>query len=378
MKALLIGGSNGIGLAVAEGLHRLGWQITILDMQKPAEGTYDHFFFDLRYPDMDLLADLKNSHDLLFISAGIGYVGSFKDMHPGQVRKIMEVDAANTIAVLKAFYDRIAGDRPYYCGVMTSIAGMLSSPLCAVYGAAKAALCRFIESVNIELEMEGSVNRILNVAPAAFKGSRFEGGENDLELLRPLAAQIIERMFRSDTVYIPEYENRFRDILKQQHEDPHAYGLHSYEYKKASGRTGRIKPVIGYLSGTFDLFHVGHVNIFKRAKQQCDYLIVGVHRSGDWKGKETFIPFEERMQMVASCRYVDEVVACPDEDDDAYALYHFDRLFVGSDYQGSERFRRYEEFFKDKDVKIVYFPYTECTSSTKIRNKIIERTLHER
>ena len=214
--------------------------------------------------------------------------------------------------------------------------------------------------------------------PSAFKGSRFEGGNNDLVLLEPLAKEIKKLLFERQTLYIPEYERLFKDILKKEYEDPHAYGLHSYEYKKASGRIRRIKPVIGYLSGTFDLFHVGHVNLFRRAKQQCDYLIVGVHESGKWKGKETFIPFEERMQMVASCRYVDEVVGCPDEDDDAYALYHFDRLFVGSDYEGSERFARYEEFFKDKDVRIIYFPYTQCTSSTKIRNKIIERALHER
>ena len=124
---------------------------------------------------------------------------------------------------------------------------------------------------------------------------------------------------------------------------------------------------IGYLSGTFDLFHIGHLNLIRRAKEQCDFLIVAVHDSGKWKGKETFIPFEERKEIVGACRYVDQVVDSPVEDSDAWELYHFDKLFVGSDYKGTERFNRYEEFFKDKGVEIVYFPYTQSTSSTQIR-----------
>lgn len=128
--------------------------------------------------------------------------------------------------------------------------------------------------------------------------------------------------------------------------------------------------VTGYLSGTFDLFHIGHLNLIRRAKEQCDYLIVAVHDSGKWKGKETFIPFEERKEIVGACRYVDKVVVSPVEDSDAWELYHFDKLFVGSDYKGTERFNRYEEFFKDKGVEIVYFPYTQSTSSTQIRKLI--------
>lgn len=133
------------------------------------------------------------------------------------------------------------------------------------------------------------------------------------------------------------------------------------------------KVVIGYLSGTFDLFHIGHLNLIKRAKKQCDYLIVGVHDSGAWKGKETFVPFEERKEIISACQYVDKVVDAPEEDSDAWELYHYDRLFVGSDYQGSKRFQAYERFFEDKGVKIIYFPYTKTTSSTQIRDAIMKR-----
>lgn len=104
------------------------------------------------------------------------------------------------------------------------------------------------------------------------------------------------------------------------------------------------------------IFHIGNLNLLKRAKQQCDYLIVGVHPSAAHKGKETFIPYEERVQIVSACKYVDRVVqSCP-EDCDAWDLYHYGKLFVGSDYKGTERFNRYEEYFKDKSVEIVYFP----------------------
>ena len=135
--------------------------------------------------------------------------------------------------------------------------------------------------------------------------------------------------------------------------------------------------IIGYTTGVFDMFHVGHLNLIRRAKKQCDYLIVGVHKSGSWKGKETFIPFEERMEIIGACKYVDRVVESFVEDSDAWEAYHYDRLFVGSDYKGSERFNRYEEFFRDKGVKIVYFPYTQTTSSTQIR-ALVNKKLDEK
>jgi len=132
------------------------------------------------------------------------------------------------------------------------------------------------------------------------------------------------------------------------------------------------KPVVGYLSGTFDLFHIGHLNILKRAKENCDYLVVGIHRDGSHKGKKTFIPFEERMEIVKSIKYVDEVIESEREDCDVYlkGRVKYDRLFVGSDYKGTERFNRYEKLFEGTGVQIVYFPYTKGTSSTQLRDAL--------
>lgn len=132
------------------------------------------------------------------------------------------------------------------------------------------------------------------------------------------------------------------------------------------------KPVVGYLSGTFDLFHIGHLNILKRAKENCDYLVVGIHRDGSHKGKKTFIPFEERMEIVKSIKYVDEVIESEREDCDVYlkGRVKYDRLFVRSDYKGTERFNRYEKLIEGTGIQIVYFPYTKGTSSTQLRDAL--------
>ena len=140
-----------------------------------------------------------------------------------------------------------------------------------------------------------------------------------------------------------------------------------------SGRfNDKYKGCIGYLSGTFDLFHIGHLNLLRNAKKQCDYLVVGVHPDASHKGKVTYISFEERREIVASIKYVDEVITSMPEDSDVWEKIHYNKLFVGSDYKGTERFNRYEEFFRDKDVQIVYFPYTKGICSTKIRDQISE------
>lgn len=381
-KALVIGGSNGIGLAITRNLIEKGYHIDILDRHGPeegmlTEGTYTHHYCDLLDMDEDLIGSFATDPEisLLMITAGFGRVADFEYFHTAEIKNMMMVNATATIQILRLFYDRIKGTGPFYCGVMSSISGLMTSPSAAVYAASKAAVCRLIESVNIELEVAGTTNRILNVSPASFKGSRFYGGQNQLELLEGLAGEIVEHLFNQNCLFIPQYEETFKAVLERYHDDPHEYGIHSYQFKKESGRLDNNRRVkIGYLSGTFDLFHVGHLNLLRRAKAQCDYLIVGVHNSGAWKGKETFIPFEERVQIVGSCKYVDKAVQSCTEDSDAWDLWHYDKLFVGSDYKGTERFNRYEEYFKDKGVEIVYFPYTQSTSSTQIRKTVMLKT----
>ena len=129
--------------------------------------------------------------------------------------------------------------------------------------------------------------------------------------------------------------------------------------------------VIGYTTGVFDLFHIGHVRILKKAKSMCDKLIVGV--SNDklvrYKFKKPIIKFKERIEVVSSCRYVDIAVEQENLDKlDAYFRYKFDLIFVGDDWYKSSKWLTYERQLKQKNVKIVYFKYTKSTSSTLINN----------
>lgn len=381
-SAVVVGGSNGIGLAITDQLLQEGYYVHVLDISAPAQNMlqndkYTYSYCNVLEMDESMLQQFAQDPavELLMITAGIGRVADFEYLHPAEIQKLMQINAVAAIRIIRAFYGRIKDNRNFYCGIMGSIAGLVSSPMFSVYAASKAAVCRFVESVNIELEEAGLSNRILNVSPGSIKGTRFNGGENDLAQTEELARQIVDHLKNRTELFIPEYDEIYRGVLERYRADAHAFGVSSYQYKKASGRVQNEKRVIiGYLSGTFDLFHVGHLNLLRRAKQQCDYLIVGVHPDASHKGKETFIPFEERMAVVGGCRYVDQVVQSCTEDSDAWDRWHFDRLFVGSDYKSTERFTRYEAYFADKGVQIVYFPYTQGTSSTQIRKTVLLKT----
>ena len=137
---------------------------------------------------------------------------------------------------------------------------------------------------------------------------------------------------------------------------------------------------IGYIAGVFDLYHLGHLNMFRRAKEQCDYLIVGVTSDRyvrELKKKEPFIPFEERLEMVRSCKYVDEAHEIPFEYGgtvEAFQKYHFDVQFSGSDYVNNSWWLEQQKWLRDHGADLVFFPYTEQTSSTKIK-ALIEKGL---
>ena len=130
---------------------------------------------------------------------------------------------------------------------------------------------------------------------------------------------------------------------------------------------------IGYTTGVYDLFHIGHLNLLKNAKGLCDKLVVGVtvDELVKYKGKRAIIPFEDRLEIVRSIKYVD--AAIPQENIDKFAAWEklkFDVLFVGDDWYHSDSWQDMEEKFRRVGVKVIYFPYTKGVSSTVISHAL--------
>ena len=240
-RALVVGGANGIGLAIATLLaqEKEYDKVYIVDRAPIAPeymcNKFEHIAFDLLNDDYSLF-DRFSDIDTLMITAGFGRLAHFTDIDEKHIVDSFSVNTTAVIRIIHHFYDRLLAHDNFYCGIMGSIAGFISSPLFSVYGASKAALKIFIESVNIELEMAGSLNRILNVAPGTIKGTAFYNGDNDLSLTTVLAKEIIAHLEARSDLYIPLYDEIYREVLERYHDDFRAEGRHSYIYKIESGR----------------------------------------------------------------------------------------------------------------------------------------------
>ena len=137
---------------------------------------------------------------------------------------------------------------------------------------------------------------------------------------------------------------------------------------------------IGYATGVFDMFHVGHLNLLRRARLECDYLIVGVTTDElveELKGRRPIVPFDERVEIVNNIKYVDEAI--PETTVDKLVAWNnlkYDVTFKGDDWKGSEKWNKLETEFAERGVRVVYFPYTTHTSSTKLR-KVLDALYSE-
>lgn len=135
---------------------------------------------------------------------------------------------------------------------------------------------------------------------------------------------------------------------------------------------------IGYVAGVFDMFHVGHLNLLRRAKEQCDYLIVGIVTDEQilkYKKTRPVIPFNQRFAIVSGCRFVDEAVTIPMDDagsEYAYNTYHFDVQFSGSDYENDPNWLATREYLRQRGSDLIFFPYTEEVSSTMLKKQLRE------
>lgn len=137
-----------------------------------------------------------------------------------------------------------------------------------------------------------------------------------------------------------------------------------------------MKKIIGYTTGVFDLFHIGHLNILKRAKENCDELIVGVNTDElvlSYKSKSPIIPFKDRIEIIRSLKCVDKVLPVINRDKiSQYLDIKYDILFVGDDWKGSEIFKELEIYLESHNSKIHYFSYTKDVSSSKFRSLLSE------
>lgn len=133
--------------------------------------------------------------------------------------------------------------------------------------------------------------------------------------------------------------------------------------------------IIGYTTGVYDLFHIGHLNLIKNASKLCDKLIIGVTSDElvSYKNKKAIIPHDERMEIVRNIKGVDVVI--PQNDMDKFKMWKklkFNIMFVGDDWYESEKWKEYESKFNKVGVKIIYFPYTKGTSSTLINEVLVK------
>lgn len=339
-KAVVVGGSNGMGLAVCVELLKKGYFVEIADICAPQEDElgagrdqYNYSFTNLLDFDEDLFRKYAEDKavDTLVITAGIGRIADFQYHHIAEIDKTFTIDTVSTIKILRLFYERIMASDNFYTAVMGSIAGWMSSPCASVYSAAKAGVVRLFESVNIELEMSGSPNRILDVSPSSFKGSKFYGGKNDLSMMSGLASEIVNRMLARETRFIPQYEEVFKGVLDRYYKDPHEYGIHSYNYKESSGRKDNTQRVrVGYLCAEIKQLDLDTVNILKEAKSRCDYLIVGIKNS-ETGNDSNRASLEEIGAIIKSCRYVDRVIDGSIDEAEVIKNWHINRLLNEAD-----------------------------------------------
>ncbi len=235
-RILVVGGANGIGLSIATELAKRDSveKVYIVD-KAPLLAEYNNpkfaaYQFDLTSEDYSFF-DRFTDINALMITAGFGKLALFKDVPESYITNSFNVNTIPVLRLVHRFYDKLESQEDFYCGVMVSIAGFMSSPFYAVYGATKAALKIFIESVNVELKEGGSNNRILNISPGSIKGTCFHNNQTDLTQLIELTNQILFHLLSKDDLFIPNYDEVYKKVLDRYHSDYRKEGSHSYHYK---------------------------------------------------------------------------------------------------------------------------------------------------
>lgn len=245
-RALVIGGTSGIGFSIGKELFLRNYnKVFLLGRNYPVEEiqyNMEYIKFDLLKDDYNKINDIIEKYDIdtIIISAGFGRVSFFSDIDDDEIVNMFTVNSIAPIRIIKMFYDKLESKKDINCVVISSISGFVSSPLFSVYSATKASLTKFIEAINIELEKNGTKNRILNVSPGYIKGTGFDNKENNNSLLtKKLASDIVDNMEKKEVLYIPEYEEVYKSVIDRYKENPYKFGIESYDYKLKSGRVNK-------------------------------------------------------------------------------------------------------------------------------------------
>lgn len=362
-RVLIVGGTKGLGLSMAHNLCKDN-TVYIAGRSDPKFPNVQYLFFDARYPALDTLP--KNI-DLLIVSCGTGKVSEFFEQTTYEIKNQFQVNCVVPILLIKEYYDRLISNKTKII-VMSSINSYIVSPLFSVYGASKTALSCFISNLNEEMEQENCFNKITNIVSTYIDGTSFYGEITNLEKINHITRYILDAIENNSEFFYYPSKELCLSIIEKYKQDTKLFAKNYYKDKKNRLlKLNNKNTIIGYLSGSFDYLHIGHINIIKQAKKLCDYLIVGVHKDGSHKNKMLHLSLLDRIETVKSIVYVDEVIVAGREDIDAYDNIKYDILFVGDDYKNSERFNAYESFFKNSNTKIIYLPYTNIISSTQIR-----------
>lgn len=218
-KAVVVGGSSGIGLAFAIHIAGMGFHVIIIDKEPPgtplSTADFTHFQSDLLYFDEEFFQKLASDDEicLLFISAGFGRVAPFDCIFDIEIDNLFKVNSIAIARIVRAFYHRIRNQNKFMCGVMGSFAGLVNSPLFSVYSATKAAVFRLIESINTELSVNKIENRILNISPGHLSGTKFDNENQNLDLLGNLPSEIFNHLSNRCELFIPDYEKTYKNVL---------------------------------------------------------------------------------------------------------------------------------------------------------------------
>ena len=241
-------------------------------------------------------------------------------------------------------------------------------------------------------------NYITNLSDCKSSGAIIFGVEHgyggykrlfSVEYIRPFAQLEFEGCYFNAPKHYEEYlENQYGDYLQL----PSDFGVQKHTYNYTEDDYAMIKILydkyvrnyrIGYTAGAFDLFHIGHLNLLRHAKEHCDHLIVGITTDElieKTKGHKPTVPFPERLEILKSCKYVDEVVAQENLDKvEAWKKYRYNILFSGDDWKGNPRWIEYEQRLEKLQWGgvIMYFPYTQTTSSSKINALLDKEVSHD-